>query len=107
MIINRNIFLKCKKRKKYFSEVKHFVRIIEGRELSGAAVQVDKTRTKRWQETETVIHCNDTKWPPGFKTKRDPMSDDEKDEKGWHKWQNIRECSRIKKISHENKVKIV
>lgn len=83
------------------------MRIIEGRELSGAAVQVDKTRTKCWQETETVIHCNDTKWPPGFKTKRDPMNDDEKDEKGWHKWQNIRECSRIKKISHENKVKIV
>lgn len=36
--------------------------IVEGGELSGAAVQVDKTWTKRWKEPETVINCNDTKW---------------------------------------------
>lgn len=56
--------------------------VIEGRKLSGTAVQVDKTRTKRRQETETVIHCNDTKWPSGFYTKQDPTSNDEKEEKG-------------------------
>lgn len=36
------------------------MRIVEGGELSGAAVQVDKTWTERWQETEAVINCNDT-----------------------------------------------
>lgn len=35
--------------------------IIEGGELSGAAVQVDKTWAERRQETEAVINCNDTK----------------------------------------------
>lgn len=40
----------------YFSEVQHFVWIVEGRELSGAAVQVDKTRTECRQETKAVIH---------------------------------------------------
>lgn len=40
--------------------------IVEGGELSGAAVQVDKTWAERWQETETVINCNDTKWPSDF-----------------------------------------
>lgn len=56
------------------------MRIIECRELSGAAVQVDKTGTKCRQETETVVHCNDTK--SGFKAKKDLMSNDEKEEKG-------------------------
>lgn len=36
--------------------------VIEGSELPGAAVQVDETRTKRRQETKTVINCKDTKW---------------------------------------------
>lgn len=37
------------------------MRIVEGGELSRAAVQVDETWAKRWQETEAVINCNDTK----------------------------------------------
>lgn len=37
------------------------MRITEGGELSGAAVQVDKTWAECWQETEAVINCNDTK----------------------------------------------
>lgn len=44
----------------YFSDVQHFVRIVEGGELPGAAVHVDETRAERWQETQSVIHCNDT-----------------------------------------------
>lgn len=35
--------------------------IVEGSELSGAAIQVDKTWAKSWQETKAVINCNDTK----------------------------------------------
>lgn len=34
--------------------------VVEGSELSGAAIQVDETRAKSWQETEAVINCNDT-----------------------------------------------
>lgn len=44
----------------YFSEVQSFVRVGEGRELSGAAVQIHETRTKRRQETKAVVDCNDT-----------------------------------------------
>lgn len=36
--------------------------VIESSELSGAAIQVDKTWPKCWQETKAVINCNDTKW---------------------------------------------
>lgn len=60
------MFKSEKQMSSYFSEVQCFVRIVEGGELSGAAVQVDKTRAERWQETKTVIHCNDTKWPMDF-----------------------------------------
>lgn len=35
--------------------------IVEGGELSGAAIQVDETWAKSWQETKAVINCNDTK----------------------------------------------
>lgn len=34
--------------------------IVEGSELSGAAVQVDETWAKSWQETKAVINCNGT-----------------------------------------------
>ncbi len=44
----------------YFSEVKRLVWIVEGGELSQAAVQVDKARAKCWQETKIVVNCNDT-----------------------------------------------
>ena len=45
----------------YFSEVQILVRVVEGGELSGAAVQVHETRAERRQETETVVDCRDTK----------------------------------------------
>lgn len=37
------------------------MRVVEGGELSGAAVQVDETRTEGRQETKTVVNCNDKK----------------------------------------------
>lgn len=41
--------------------IQSFVRVVEGSKLSVAAVQVDKTWTKRWQEAEAVVNYNDTK----------------------------------------------
>lgn len=78
------------------------MRITEGRELSGAAIQVDKTWTKCRQESKTVVHCNHTKWLSGFKSNQDTMRNDEKEV--WHKRQNIREFSRVKNTHHRNKV---
>lgn len=40
--------------------------IVEGGELSGAAIQVDKTWTECWQETKAVINCSDTKLSSDF-----------------------------------------
>lgn len=44
----------------YFSEVQSLVGVVEGGELSGAAVQVDEARTERRQETEAVVDCENT-----------------------------------------------
>lgn len=35
--------------------------VVEGSEISGAAIQVDETWAKSWQEAKAVINCNDTK----------------------------------------------
>lgn len=42
------------------------MRVIEGGELSGAAVKVDETGAERRQETKAVINCNETKWTISF-----------------------------------------
>jgi len=35
------------------------VRVVEGRELAGAAVQVDEARAERRQEAQTVVNWRD------------------------------------------------
>lgn len=66
---------------RYLSKVERFVWIVEGAELSGAAIQVHKTGTERWQETKTVVNCNDTKRPIDLIINRADSGNHENEEK--------------------------
>lgn len=44
--------------------------IVECSELSGAAIQVDETWAKSWEEPEAVINCNDTNLRSDFIKKK-------------------------------------